>query len=216
LGVTGLSIEIQDEDGFEAYLMKTYGTKFGSHLNLYPKIKKIGGKDISPEIDLLHIDHGSKILTGYEFKFLGYKKPGSNYNLIRQGLGQAIMYFQFGIDRSYLVLGLPKKTSELVRAQLHKTISMIAVLQTRLNFDCLGIMHWHEDSANGYHLAYQLQAKGKFPYHTWAPTPVGEAPKTPSHFKINRDCIFDLRFHYSKGFLKKYGLPTPGWRPKGY
>lgn len=211
-----MRIEVKDEYAFLAYLMKEHQNIFGSYHNLYPMIDKIGGKAISPDIDLLYIDHGSKILTGYEIKLLRYKKNESNYRLIREGLGQAILYFQFGIDRSYLVLGLPIKTSELVRAQVSKTISLIAVLQTRLSFDCLGIMLWHENSPKIYHLDYQLQAKGRFPYYRWAPTPVGEPPKTPSYFRINRDCIFDLRFHYDKGFLKKYGLIRPAWRPKGY
>jgi hypothetical protein len=57
-------------------------------------------------------------------------------------------------------------------------------------------MVWNESSSNVYNLSYQLQPTEKFPFPLWAPTPVGKPPDRPSQFKISRDCIFDLRFHY--------------------
>lgn len=205
-----IKIRTEEED-FQAHLMKKHESELGNRHNLYPKVNRIGGKGISPDIDLLYIDYGSKVLTGYEFKFLGYEKNESNYKLIREGLGEAISYFQFGIDKSYLVLGLPIRANDLVRAQANKTVGMISELKHRLDINCLGIMLWCENSNKTYYLKPHLRPTGSFPL---------QAPIPQSLFnigrKLNRDCIFDRRFLYRRRFLKKYGLPKPAWRPKGY
>lgn len=208
-----MSDEIQNEEDFQAHLMKEYESKFGMYGSLYPKVNRISGKDISPDIDLLYIDYSSKALTGYEFKFLRYKKNEPNYRRIREELGEAISYFQFGVDRSYLVLGLQIGTSDLVEAQANKTVDMISELKNRLKMNCLGIMLWCQNSSKKYHLK---------PYRHVQPTKdFPQEPSTPQALfdisrKLNRSCIFDKRFHYSHKFLQKYGLHEPTWRPKGY
>jgi len=218
-----MSNEIQNERDFQAHLMKEHYSKLGYKTakqaglaNLYPLVDRIGGKDISPDIDLLFIDYGSKVLTGYEFKLLGYKENESNYKRIREGLGEVISYLQLGMDRSYLVLGLPAKTEDLVRAQVDRTFSMIYGMNKLLKMDYLGIMIWCEDSSNVYSLSQRhLQATGNFPLEA-SHVEIPPGPELLYGRRANRVCMFDLRFHYSRRFIQRYGLAKPGWRPKGY
>ena len=97
-------IEIASEDDLLAYLMERY------KLGIYPKVHGISTLKISPDIDLLHIDEHQKIITGYEFKLLKYRRDWKRVSLepIYKGIGQALSYFQFGVDKSILILGISK------------------------------------------------------------------------------------------------------------
>ena len=199
--------EILGEDGLQAHLVKKYSSSFGHPLSRYPKITRIGGVSISPDIDLLGIDHSNKVLTGYEFKLLSRKTAKSNYIRIREGMAEAIQYFQFGIDRACLVLGIPShapnKISGLVGARQIELLTLVRALVVTHGFDCLGVMFWFEDSDM---LQTSQSPRRNFPIHLL---------KNDSQFKnfnLNRDNLFTSRFSWNRGFLKRYGLPIPVWR----
>ncbi|MFW9853374.1 MAG: hypothetical protein ACFFDS_10550, partial [Candidatus Thorarchaeota archaeon] len=97
---------IKNEDEFLAHIMKNQKSLFGEHEFQFPKVDMIRGRKISPEIYILSRNLELETLTGYEFKFLN-KHKDANYRSVREALAQAIQYFQYGIDKNYMVLGLP-------------------------------------------------------------------------------------------------------------
>ena len=97
-------MEIKDEDDLKVYL----GRMEKSYLvDVYPEVKLVARKiQVTPDIDLLKIDSSHNIITGYETKYLkfhgGWKR--FSYEVIYQGLGQALLYLNYGIEDIYLVI----------------------------------------------------------------------------------------------------------------
>jgi len=118
------TVEIASEDELLAYLMKHY------NLGKFAKVDRISTYKISPDIDLLDVNEHQQIaeergiLTGYEIKLLKYRKDWKRVNLnpMHKGIGQALSYFQFGVDKSILVLG---KSNDIPRESVSSTISEI-------------------------------------------------------------------------------------------
>lgn len=179
-----MSSEVVDEDG----MLRHVNGKW--HLGEYGKIYGISTFRISPDIDLVHIDESSGTVTGYEFKLLTYHKGWRRPNFLPlySGIGQAMSYFQFGVDRSYLVLGISKK---IPKSSVHPTMDMIdgvlsvfvnlktfveGTLEKRkspnmkflslhlstipLGIDCLGLKIWNEHDDT---LVTRLEATRNFP-----------------------------------------------------
>jgi len=76
----------------------------------YPKVSAIGGKKISPDIDILQIARISQNqfrLIGYEIKLMKFdkKRKGLSWNGFYSGIGQALLYLKNGVHRAFLVLG---------------------------------------------------------------------------------------------------------------
>lgn len=200
------NLVIGDEDDLKGYLVKRYSSRFGHPLRRYPNITKIGGVSISPDIDLLDIDQANKVLTGYEFKLLKFKKAPSNYLRIRDGMAEAIQYFQFGIDRAYMVLGIssriPKKTAGLVGASHIELLALVRALVVTHGFDCLGLMLWLEDSDR---LLTPQNPRSNFPLHLL------KGHSQFRNFSLNRELLFNSKFSWNRKFPQKYNLPTPPW-----
>lgn len=113
---------------------------------------------------MLNIDERRKIVTGYELKLLKYNKrwKRANFSLLYSGIGQALLYLQHGVHRSYLVLGLspslPDNSVASTIVKIEETISLFRMLRniptgyryprrreisvSTYGFDCLGIMLW--------------------------------------------------------------------------
>jgi hypothetical protein len=77
---------------------------------VYPKVSAIGGKKISPDIDILQIERVSQNqfrLVGYEIKLVKFDKrsKGLGWNSFYSGIGQALLYLKNGVHRAVLVLG---------------------------------------------------------------------------------------------------------------
>jgi hypothetical protein len=78
--------------------------------NVYPKVSAIGGKKISPDIDILQIERVSQNqfrLIGYEIKLVKFDKrsKGLGWNSFYSGIGQALLYLKNGVHHAVLVLG---------------------------------------------------------------------------------------------------------------
>ena len=151
-------LEISSEDDLLAHLMKKH------ELGQFAKVTRISTLPISPEIDLLNINEREKIVTGYELKLLKYNKrlKRVNFNLLYSGIGQALLYYQHGVHRSYLVLGLspslPDNSVASTIVKIEETTSLFRILRniptgyryprrqeisvSTYGFDCLGIMLW--------------------------------------------------------------------------
>ena len=193
-----MNTEIQNEDEFQAYLMKSYPNIFTP--DSFPKVYQIAGRTISPEIDLLVIDSRNDIIAGYEFKFLSYKTSDANYKRIREGIGQALLYFQFGVDRSYLVLGVSKKVLQFHPLNIANRIDELANLRQLLEdvykFDCLGLLIWMEGETREKEIFRVYHPKGKFSVYHY------------KEYELNRKCLLDMRFKFGRKYWTNH-IITP-------
>ncbi len=112
--------------------------------DLYPKVTAIPrGNRISPDIDLLSVNEIAqppkpKIL-GCEVKLLRYRKSENDIPLdpFYSGLGQALCYFQHGIDRVVLILGsygAPKEQENKLLEKLKKAAQLASALVPQASF----------------------------------------------------------------------------------
>lgn len=190
--------KIHNEDDFQAYLMKRYPKIFTP--DSFPKVHQIAGKTISPEIDLLVMDRRNDIVTGYEFKFLSYKTSDANYRRIREGIGQALLYYQFGIDRSYLVLGVSKKVPLIHSLKIANRIDELANLRKLLGdaykFDCLGLLVWAEGEEKDKDTFKIYHPKGKFPVSYF------------KEYELNRQCLLDMRFKFGMKYWANHVIDS--------
>jgi len=117
----------------------------------FSRVNQISTKKISPDIDFLRIgEFVPKATFGYEFKLLRFRKDWNKINLMPMytGIGEALHYFQFGIDQSYLVLGIPSGISS---EAFSEALSRIGELKFTLNtfqmegVKCLGLHLWLDD-----------------------------------------------------------------------
>jgi hypothetical protein len=95
--------------GTEEELLKSVLHSLAAY-NVYPKVSAIGGKKISPDIDILQIERISQNqfrLIGYEIKLIKFDKrsKGLSWNSFYSGVGQALLYLKNGVHRAFLVLG---------------------------------------------------------------------------------------------------------------
>ena len=208
-------MRISTEDDFKAHLLRKHTDTFGSYLVLFPNVTKIGGIHISPDIDLLKFgfrsdappSYENNILTSYEFKLLNFKKAERNYIQIRNGFAQTLENFQFGIDKSWLVLGVPKDMPNSILGQVGSRWNELQLLLRSFvvtnRLDCIGLMMWFEDRDIMFNMH---DASGSFPHHLL------KQDFQFRTFDLNRKNLLDLRFTWNRRFLRKHGLPEPGWR----
>jgi hypothetical protein len=121
----------------------------------FPKVSVIGrNKKIHPDIDIFQIkdkDQSSKRLIGLEVKVIKIieekrKKKGWNWEEIYKGIGQALLYLQFGLDQCGLILGfhenVPNEKIEEFEEELKKKVSLLA--QILGGYFTLGLFLWEK------------------------------------------------------------------------
>lgn len=115
---------LRREDDFQAFFIRDFGDACFEGL-LYAKITKIAGEPIQPEIDLLDIMgmEPTPNLRAFEFKILHGKNESNNYKGVYAGLGQALSYFKYGIDQSFLIIGI---SADVPQLQTEKVKAIIA------------------------------------------------------------------------------------------
>jgi len=102
-------------------------------LGEYAMVYGISTMKISPDMDLLDVNEHQQIgsergvITGYEVKLLKYRKNWKrvDFSPIYKGIGQALSYFQFGVDKSILVLGM---SNDIPRESVSSTTNMIEIV----------------------------------------------------------------------------------------
>ncbi|RLG01617.1 MAG: hypothetical protein DRN49_00870 [Thaumarchaeota archaeon] len=83
----------------------------------YPKVSAIGGKKITPDIDILEIRKVSQNqfrLIGYELKLMKFdnRSKALSWNSFYCGIGQALLYLKNGVHRTFLILGFHKNVPD--------------------------------------------------------------------------------------------------------
>ena len=60
---------------------------------------------MTPDIDLLCIDRKNQTTIGYEAKIISYRKDWNRYvyDAIYRGIGQALLYSLYGIDKTHMI-----------------------------------------------------------------------------------------------------------------
>jgi len=125
------------------------------HFNLgqYAMVSGISTLKISPDIDLLQVNEQKQIgleqgvVIGYEVKLLKYRKNWKrvDFSSFYKGIGQAISYFQFGVDKSILVLGMSNGIpAESVSSALSKIESIIESFSTLRTLDTRIRKYFHD------------------------------------------------------------------------
>lgn len=183
---------IPNEDSFQAHIMKYHG--WFVRYTLFPKVKKIAGEEISPEIDLISIDFSNKKITGYEFKLLKYQTSDANYRRVHEGIGQTILYFQQGIDKCYLVLGISSNLNARAHFQIARKISRVREHLKKIHnyIPYLGLAVWEEKEDN---LSQHISTTSDFPISSY------------EDIKHKKDCLLKREFSWSNKFLADHGLP---------
>ena len=218
------TVEIASEDELLAYLMKRY------NLGKFAKVNRISTYEISPDIDLLDVNEYRQIatergiVTGYEFKLLKYRKDWKRVNFypMYKGIGQALSYFRYGVDKSILVLGM---SSDIPRESVSSTMSeiesVIESFSTLRAFDTR-IRKYFDDSfketpmlegAKGLLLetycgwncfgimvwtAYDDLLMTKLSAEQYFPIYLNEK------LKHRKECLLRKEFKYKEGFLEKH------------
>lgn len=175
---------VSNEDELITHVMK------GQYWSGFSKINRISTIKISPDIDFLQIDKIRKKAVGYEFKLIKYNKGWKRANLtpMYTGLGEALHYFHFGVDKSYLVLGLSNTIpSNALDIALEKVVELLSTLNTfrALGLKCFGVYIWNERNNSFKQL---INASEDFPMS-----------KDEKHRK---ECLLRLEFKYDKKFEK--------------
>lgn len=189
-----MTAEIHDEDDLQACIMEKLMLQMGlCNVYYYAQINRIAGRPISPEIDLLVIRGPLKkeTLIGYEFKYLRSTKKAVNYRHIYQGIGQALLYFHFGLDISYLVLGISKKIRHVDQISLWKKIDVQLknILKDRIN--CFGVKICYEKDPER-ELQTLIEHTDTFPFHLF------------EDFKFQRDSLLRGNFAFNLKFLERH------------
>ena len=78
--------------------------------DVYPRVSAIGGKRITPDIDILQIERtsqGQYRAVGYEVKLMKFNKRSKGLSWIGfySGIGQTLLLLKNGVQRAGLILG---------------------------------------------------------------------------------------------------------------
>ena len=111
----------------------------------FSRVTQISTIKISPDIDFLRIDKDHNETVGYEFKLLRFRKDWNRVNLMPMytGIGEAIQYFRFGVDKSYLMLGMSKETPTEALSDIYTSIHPLQIFDIEKK-SSLGVCVWVE------------------------------------------------------------------------
>lgn len=178
-------IKIEDDFLFKIYQQEKTGIG-----EIYPKVSSIPkGKKITPDIDLLIINRYQPFILGFEVKLLRKKDPLQTFYL---GLGEALCYFQHGVDQVHLILGcFNMNPSELdnVEDKLRKVCNFLKKTIFSYSYPYLGIDIFREDRNYSTSLK-EVSTDAKFTTHNY---------KEVNHKK---DCLLNNEFEWGKRWLR--------------
>jgi hypothetical protein len=170
------------------YILPKYPTQAG--FKWFPKVSKIAGITLLSEIDLIVIDQNNQKVIGYEFKFLhDVKNQSNNYKAIYSGFGQTLLYFYFGVDQSYLCIGISEKLPKYERIK-EKTLQLVSAMENLgklMNSKCFGLYVYSE--RDDYFRI--IPATGYFPVHKIKLS------------QQDKECILAEKISYVKDFLNE-------------
>jgi hypothetical protein len=165
-------------------------------ITAYPKITYIPkGDRISPDIDLLTIYRSGEktVLTGFETKVVNRRRNilGPFY----AAFGQALCYFQFGVDQTYVIMGCYGLDEEK-RADIETKIQRV----------------WQFLSTHSLlprYVGFKLFIEGKnWPEYSAEPE-ASFTPRPDSEADFKRDCLIRGKFVWGERWLRDRGALPP-------
>lgn len=199
----------RNEDEFQAFFIRhlEHLGKTRTFLGnwIFAKISQIAGKFIQPEIDLLGFSPTSStspnlLIRAFEFKILNSRRIGNNYNRLYAGIGQALSYFKYGIDQSYLVVGIPANIQG--RNVLEKMITAFGGVVRQLHIDSFGVITYDEFTDAVTYPPQLSIGKGKF---VRKDAPAGDFRDQVELARENL-CASNFSKERGRNFFKKFGL----------
>ena len=192
-----IEMVINDEDDFQSKIMREliymHYINSNQKIKWFPKVNYIDKKRTISELDLIIMEKKDKTVIGYEFKFLKYKKPNSNYQQIYSGLRQIQLYFWHGIEKGILCIGISKRVNEIINRKIKQITSTIHNMCSLSNMYHLGLLvYWEkEDKFTPF-----LLPQTKFP-----------VDKIPL-IKDDNEKILSGNLSWDKKWLHNHGLPN--------
>jgi len=171
-----LSLQVKNEDDLVVYIGK-YMRSRNRNLEFYPKVKKISRNiAVTPDIDLLCIDRENQTTIGCEAKIVSYRRDWKRYvyDAIYRGIGQALLYNLYGIEKTHLVIAffsnndVPKTAIEKLKGKFYN------VMRTFIGFNI------------NYNLGLKIMLFTKTNVHLCNLIKLESNPT----FQINKDFIF--------------------------
>jgi len=160
--------------------------------------------EVSPDIDLLIIGEvreqfGMRFRTrketiGYETKLLTYRKNWNrfDYRSVYQGLGESLLYFNYGLEKVFLVMGFD--TNSVPEEHWTKLIDKITEIGKMLIYEkldrYLGLRIIQLLNGSVWSDTRSLSIKGR--YHS-----------SDKDFRFRRQCLIDGEFSYSHKLYDK-------------
>ena len=165
-------------------------------ITAYPKITSIPkGTRISPDIDLLTIyeSNEKRLLTGFEIKVVNRSR--NILGPLYAALGQALCYFQFGVDQTYVVMGcygLDEEKRADIEAKIQKVWQFVRT-----------------HSLVPQYVGFKLFVEGKnWPKYSEKPKYTFTS-RTRSEADFKRDCLIRRKFVWGKSWLRdRSALPS--------
>lgn len=178
----------------------------------FPRVTVIGRTKIYPDIDILRIENkksGAKRLIGFEVKVVKLieekkQKKGWKLGEIYKGVGQALLYLQFGVDRCGLILGFHENVSDDKINEFYKKLENKSSLLTKIlgRFFSLRIFRWEKGG-----IVKIVEAKEDFLYSGYEDKIYGkEIYKKIKNFRnnlLNKEIQWDKKLAQSCEYAEK-------------
>jgi len=201
---------INDEDDLIVFLANILNER---HQRVYAKVKIISRNiEVTPDIDVLNIT-SSENTIGYETKVIKYHKTNKRYiyQEIYKGIGQALLYLNYGIDKAYLVMAyqnnyeIPLEKRQILEKKINDVLNSVTGLglSKYLGLDIIEIFPTHL----AYHNVLEIDDKmviekdsSKFAQGLKAGR---RMIRLPESFHLCKQCLLSNQFSYSKLLSKK-------------
>ena len=179
-----------ERDLIEAILSSSQASILGRN---FPRVSVIGRRTkIHPDIDILKIK--DEKLIGFEVKIIKFKeREGWNWEEVYKGIGEALLYLQFGLDQCGLILGFhqdvaDEKIDEFCKELRKKKSILSQILGRYFNF---GIFLWE-----GGGIEEITKAEGDFCYSSYQNKFYGK--EIEKQRKILRNNLLNKEFLWDK------------------
>jgi len=183
---------ISSEDDLVVYVGKKY---VDTDYDVYPQVSIISRHtQVTPDIDLLLLNEKTNTIFGYELKLIKYHKGYKryDYNPIYSGVGEALIYYKYGLEKVYLCIGIffnptiENAHKEAIRSKIKDVIDFYKYtnLQKILGLDIYEI---NKDEVT-YRREIEIQ---------------GNLTRLPVDFDHHKELLFRKQFSYKSNLRNK-------------
>lgn len=193
---------VSSEDELIVYL----GRKEQLFNLVYPKVDIIARRiNVSPDIDLLKIEGISSETIGYEVKYLKYRERWKrfNYRPIYEGLGEALSYLNYGVEKAFLVIGYdsastPKQDKNKLVKKMEDVKSTLIYTNPLIPTDLSAVLGLRLiEVVKGSVVSDEILVEIKTKEKTFPLAIISAAPEI-NKFRHRKQCLLNEEFHWDK------------------